>query len=121
MQGDYVSFETAKLLKDKGYPQCTRESQYAGMKYNMDGELTTAPFANHYAAPTIYAAHKWLRDTHNLYVEIPMFSLPKGFGPEIVDMKSLETLAYIRNKGDEFPSYEQALDAGIQYCAESLI
>lgn len=66
---EYVSFDTAKLLKEKGYPQCKKKEGYAGVKYTTEGELVTAPFANHYAAPTIYVAMKWLKDNHGIDID----------------------------------------------------
>ena len=55
-----VPFKVAKKLKDVGYPQCQRDNQYAGPKYTLDGQFTTAPFAEHYAAPTYAEALDWL-------------------------------------------------------------
>ncbi len=57
---DRVPFEIAKELSFCGYPQCKSEDQYAGWKYNMSGQLTTAPYAEHYAAPTYSEVLDWL-------------------------------------------------------------
>jgi hypothetical protein len=42
---EYVSFDTAKLLKEKGYPRCEK------------------------AAPTIYEAMQWLKVNHDIDID----------------------------------------------------
>lgn len=65
---DYVSFETAKLLKEKGF------DEYCGY-YNSDGEYWEYRVYNHrgeyyISAPTLQMAMKWLREKHHLHIEI---------------------------------------------------
>jgi hypothetical protein len=69
---DYVSFETAKLLKKKGYDEQTVRC------YNLKKELcacqcigdeTINSTPNYLiAAPTFQMAMKWLRKKHNLHI-----------------------------------------------------
>ena len=72
---DYVNFETAKLLKEKGY--CNVSTVF----YKENGELIryNVPLNNNgisdtlgvfYEAPTLQMAMKWLREKHNLHVEV---------------------------------------------------
>ena len=72
---DYVSFETAKLLKEKGFDSACKvwyseyTSQFGGEKY------TSIEFDNHNKfnenykficyAPTLQMVMKWLREVHN--------------------------------------------------------
>lgn len=75
---DYVSFETAKLLKEKGF-DCEKESITA--MYRKDGEFYSLSSSDpyyydyndfdeyDYIAPTIQMAMKWLREVHNLVIE----------------------------------------------------
>lgn len=117
---DYVSFETAKLLKDVGYPQCKREEQYTGTKYTVNGEFTSAPYAVHYAAPTLYNAMKWLREGYwlNIYAlydsNIWSCIISSMDNRHIIkDNRSLEISG--------FKSYKDAIDVAIKYCLTNLI
>lgn len=68
MNANRVDFETAALLKCAGYQQCKKEDGYVGWKYNLDGELTTSTFANHFAAPMQYNVMEWFRNEHNINI-----------------------------------------------------
>ena len=64
---DYVSFEIAKLLKEKGF------DEYCGY-YDKTGEYWDYKTFNHkgdeyISAPTLQMAMKWLRKVHNLSIE----------------------------------------------------
>lgn len=75
---DYVSFETAKLLKEKGFDEFCRvfydckspengylsDKEYGGFIYNSKG------YDGHEiaACPTLQMAMKWLNDVHHILV-----------------------------------------------------
>ena len=119
---DYVSFETAKLLKEKGF------DGDIDLWYNSDGEIFHLCHYDYNATkyfacvqcPTLQMAMKWLRDVHNISVE-PFVDF--GSGDEYwwtVDV------AYIKKNGliDElcgYNSYEEACEAAIKYCLVNLI
>lgn len=68
MMEDYVSFEVAKLLKEKGF------DEYCGY-YSSDGEYWGYCVYNHkgkdyISAPTLQMARKWLREKHHLHIEV---------------------------------------------------
>lgn len=76
----YVSFETAKLLKKKGF-NCDKQSISA--MYDEDGDfcplLTTSELGGYdyedfddkdFIAPTLQMAMDWLRDEHHYHIEI---------------------------------------------------
>ena len=61
---DYVSFETAKLMKGKGFDwECKTMKFYPEPDY--DQESPDGVYA-----PTLQMAKKWLRKRHNLHIEI---------------------------------------------------
>jgi hypothetical protein len=121
-----ISFKTAQLLKENGFPQCSKEEQYAGLKYNKDGELTTAPYAEHYRAVTISLAAKWLRDTKGIFIEIFIPSHTEHedtiyhdtFSFDIFNLKT-RGYRYCRLSDDEFKTYEKATEAAIDYILEN--
>lgn len=121
---DYVSFETAKLLKEKGFDQnCPT--------YYLDGQVW-----RHYhcevipkgkpifAAPTQSVASKWIREVHKLNIEV--YRTASGYIACIVKIPSGTDLKFLETDGDDLASgtyttYEKAIEAGIQYCLEHLI
>jgi hypothetical protein len=129
-----VSFEIAKLLKDKGYPQCTREQQYRGPKYTLDGTFTSAGYANHYAAPTLNETIDWLRD-NRIYI-IPQPVVASAFAEEYPDTWYVDIMVRDKEKKDHsyfgwhsltflkhemFNSYDEAREAAIKCCLEEVI
>jgi hypothetical protein len=113
---DYVSFETAKLLKEKGF-KCDTLHYY----YNKDGDLYFSAWSigagkNEFVAPTLQMAMKWLREVHNIYIDIRR-------------NLNIFTFRYLIQNNNRlysysdwtYSSYEQACEAAIEYCLENLI
>ena len=80
---DYVSFETAKLLKEKGFGgECmsmyVTPKPHAGMGNPNEAKIAPHGRDSHYydgylyqcEAPTLQMAMKWLKEAHNLHIEI---------------------------------------------------
>ena len=119
---DYVSFGTAKLMKEKEFNadvNCTHVYVY-GRVVSKDYFRDINELEEYIQAPTLQMAMKWLREVHNISIE-PLVDF--GNGNEYwwaVDV------AYIKKNGliDElcgYNSYEEACEAGIKYCLENLI
>ena len=120
---DYVSFESAKLLKEKGY------WNIATMLYKENGDIVNynVPLNNKgfsstldvfYEAPTLQMAMKWLREIHQLHIGILVAYnyFPRRYRYHIMHTENIET--YSQN---DFDTYEQACEAAIKYCLENLI
>lgn len=116
---DYVSFEIAKLLKEKGF------TEYTFSDYSEDGivgfnEVETR-VAKGYQRPTLQMAMKWLREVHKLYVNV----CPSVEG----DYWAEKWHSYVENLEKRYPfgkfigtfnSHEQACEEAIKYCLENL-
>ena len=68
---DYVSFETAKLLKEKGFNEGCRahygtDGSFSYEKYEV--EASGCEMHNAILAPTLQMAMKWLRNTFHLEI-----------------------------------------------------
>lgn len=109
---DYVSFETAKLLKEKGFNPIE-----CGMYYSIaTGKRTTELLTSLIACPTLQMAMKWLRELHNIAIVVT----PSMFwGKYNVS---------IYKKDNDYPwrfslcpSYEEAVESALKYCLENLI
>lgn len=128
---DYVSFETAKLLKEKGFDEpCL--SFFWTEDTGSDVEYCDRPFTNkqlysgQILRPTLQMAMKWLREMHNKHCDVG-YDIDLEWFFQIIDLKEtvdydyLETKYYHPENGTGFKSYEQACEAAIKYCLENLI
>ena len=123
MEEDYVSLETAKLLKEKGFnvPICTYYFTVNNNELNFAFESNWNNTWEHaYSAPTLWDAMKWLRNYHHLHI-IPEISDPSQLNPKyyvVIWDTTPKRKSYIL---DLFDSYEEACEEGIKYCLENLI
>jgi hypothetical protein len=120
---DYVSFDTAKLLKEKGFT-----ANIHGM-YDHDGKFCEATFTDvepYYScyAPTLQMAMKWLRTEHNIHPSITCDDFKENvfYHIERIFRGGKEHRWYeSREYGGVFPTYEEACEAAIKYCLENLV
>jgi len=126
---DYVSFETAKLLKEKGF------NELLNYYYTSDGRKnyatsynwnqTTGDFQD-YSCPTLQMAIKWLRRVYNLHCNVD-YDFVLGWYCQITSLKETieydyeEMKHYHPDNDHDFSSAEEAYDAAIRYCLENLI
>lgn len=112
---DYVSYETAKLLKEKGFDwECKTMKFFPEPDY--DQESPDGVYA-----PTIQMAMKWLREVHNIFIDIA-FRFSRNADNDINFSYYAEKYENYYGYGDgEFNSYEEACEAAIKYCLENLI
>ena len=118
---DYVSFETAKLLKEKGYWNiATTLYKENGDIVNYNVPLNNKGFSStlgvFYEAPTLQTAMKWLREVYGLFIRIT----------EDMTGNVFEWSVYQKNYGCKAStyvedSYEKACETAIKYCLENLI
>lgn len=118
---DYVSFETAKLLKEKGFDEHCFTSYNTFLSNHKVEESKVSEWgkANQIYRPTLQMAMKWLREVHNLHIDVDPSE--GDWNPTVLE---LENWSCVVKFGDEIPiqdSYEQACEAAIKYCLENLI
>ena len=130
---DYVSFETAKLLKDKGFEGENRDwynmegfIEEVGVDDGIDPTAHEDIFNNIIPAPTLQMAMKWLRKWHNLHCDVG-YDFRLGWHIQITSIKEVvqdhdtEMKTYLPHIAVNYPSYEDACEAAIKYCLEKLI
>ena len=128
---DYVSFEVAKLLKEKGF------NEFTFSDYNENGiaqfnEVETR-VAKGYQRPTLQMAMKWLREVHHIYTEICLYKTSED---DVEPKKSRKAPYYTFGVWDSVTgnnvdkrltndfigdTYEQACETAVLYCLEHLI
>lgn len=125
MTEEFVTLETAKLLKEKGFVwECERtiscdkiirrwnHPQYISCCTEIDGELVE------FLCPTLYVAQKWLRETKNLHIEIYRSAVGYGYAIVKADNGTWQEDDDSRgpNDGGLWDTYEEALEAGLVEC-----
>ena len=104
---DYVSFETAKLLEEKGFDIDDCEVHYD-------------PTDHTSYDITLQMAMKWLREVHKIVINI-------GWGEVFEENYQWWCIILNRNSGEilreneYYKTYEEACEAAIKYCLENLI
>lgn len=122
---DYVSFETAKLLKEKGFKEITQGY------INADKEVYMLPFqqgvyelsSKQYPYPTLQMAMKWLRDVHKKVINVEYIDFLEHGEVWSYSILDRNTFHEFTEKSESFTehSYEEACEAAIKYCLENLI
>ena len=126
---DFVSFETAKLLKEKGFDEEARSCYYfndtskvysnwgIGCNYNGYGFQNICV-----SAPTLQMAMKWLREKNIIITIHPNSFDASGkvyYKPDIWFNGEYQSEYDIEDR--ENPVYESACEDAIKYCLTTLI
>jgi len=134
---DYVSFNTAKLLKAKGFNSasfyCYEEKEKNGILlvvlfYPLSNSDLDNTIESHkcWSAPTIQVVMKWLRENFNMN-PVP-YATSNGWYFEVFDLTKRDITGCaplyqvgIPPKEKMFETYEEACEAAIRYTLENLI
>ena len=142
---DYVSFEVAKMLKDKGFDGDTSSCYILedGTHHIMSDKVVQSEYyesqdSNEHGhliqAPTHQMAMKWLREMHKIQICVEQNPYDAwhywGFSMSYIDEKINElpnpTQAFIHICPTKIPNncyktYEEAVEAALKYTLENLI
>ena len=113
---DYVSVETANLLREKGFDEVCFKYALNGEIYNNGDFVISHKDDVEVGIPTLQMAMKWLREVYGLFVRIT----------EDMTGNVFEWSVYQKNYGCKAStyvedSYEAACETAIKYCLENLI
>lgn len=129
---DYVSFETAKLLKEKGFNwECIGyyvDHEPNDVKYSFLGETNSTWESRCCSAPTLQMVMKWLREMPKIAYNIFIYadggdSGLLGYIYEIqeIDNELIHVNGSLDTDNSRYEFYEEACEAAIKYCLENLI
>ena len=123
IQEEFVTLETAKLLKEKGFKEdvftfyevdCVEGDMILSETYNESENFNEKNDC--LSAPTQSLAQKWLRETKNIHICV--YNCACGYGYEIskADNGTHITSSVYEgpNDGGKWDIYEEALEAGLQ-------
>ncbi len=143
---DYVSFETAKLLKEKGFKEWCFKCYGVAVLHNgadisFDEECDLRDYgredeieyveggrlydygcnnsdkdAKVWAAPTLWVAMKWLREVHSIAIETEWEHLWYAYIKPMTAKPSEEDYYQC-----ESSKYEEACENAIKYCLTNLV
>ena len=128
---DYVSYETAKLLKKSGFDsnEISCINVFKGHTYKIQDTVIDAD--EDVTIPTIQLAMKWLREVHHLFIAIhPRLSFTDYYWitADIYRVKRKSSLYHAEDVDDyhciaccDETSFENAGRTAIKYCLENLI
>lgn len=149
IQEDFVSFETAKLLKEKGFDEITFTWYNGKGKFCVGKNNYDDYYMNHFpimeknknkcSAPTLQMAMKWLREVHNIDIEVhadvgmlgvkvytPLISRYKSSTECPSKLKQYKNGLYFEDDRGVIPgirhfeTYEEAVEVSLKYCLENL-
>lgn len=116
IEESYVSFDTAKLLKEVGFDvPCRDFFTIEGDGNVVITEARSCRYHNSFedcfiSRPTLALAARWLREEHNIFIQLnPTFD---GWLLDLFDLKKHQYI--LTNKDANADSYETALEVGLQ-------
>lgn len=124
MKEDFVPQHLAKKLLDKGYPMIEiptggRDNRSIPVLFELPEDHPDWQYCKAWWIPTIYQVLKWLREEKHIHVAAGV--TPKSLWRYIImftDERGLnEPTVTVKN----FPNYESAMMAGIEYVLDNLI
>ena len=116
---DYVSFEIAKLLKEKRFDGECRDY------YSTDEHFYSEDFKSNwncvggtiiiFSAPTLQMAMKWLREVHHLVIQIEFIDFLEHGEIWLYSIIERKTIKRLTDRDEDFTehTYEQACEAAI--------
>ena len=124
---DYVGFETAKLLKEKGFDWEVHRSYLVNDNVFIPGDINDIPLRKDaIRIPTLQMTMKWLREVYHYYIQIMLDSWALGdhMGYYVVIQKTDSDFEMMLQDVRERVFYdtpEEAAEDAIMYIIENLI
>lgn len=114
---DYISFEIAKLLNEKGFNELTPLSYSLPYGHESNIPCSNDVDTDFVSRITLQMAMKWLREVHNVNIWVE----PKRYkeGLYSAHMKVGWCSDYWADT--DYNTYEEACEAAIKYCLENVI
>lgn len=113
IEESYVSFETARLLKEAGFDvPCYKQYSERGVQWDASYPENFNADDWGCSCPTQALAARWLREAHGLFIEI--FYRITGFNYEITYTGTNDVAFTPHEPKINFISYEGCLEDGLQ-------
>ena len=117
---DFVPYELAKKLKEKGFREKCYKHYYPNIK---DWFISSLPECGNYSsyldAPTISQVLKWLREEKKMFVQISLFQYCYDYCILDTEMVYYDNEHKVLHQGPTGYSYNEAALAGIEYILDN--
>lgn len=131
---DYVGYEVAKLLKEKGFDECC-EAYYEDGRFCWvwnDGRCRNTDNPKYVSCPTQALAMKWLREVHNVHVSVnPIVDYVEDADGHKYEDNVYWAFEFINSVSGrfieltdndyQFDTYEDAVEAALKDCLTNKI
>lgn len=115
IEEQFVSFDTAKLLKDSGFDvPCFNQYTERGTIWHCDCPENFNKSQCVTSCPTQALAARWLREVHDIHVFTNYFFEDGIWFYVIVDLKESDEVRAIHPDIRSYQSSEEALEAGLR-------
>ena len=124
---DYCDFETAKLLKEKGFNEAcwswyhNGNNTHTGTSRYCNSELEKYDFSK----ATLAHVMKWLREVHGLHISLePCYdydSMHVIYLAFVQNVTNVHEFMDGRKNVASYPNAEKSCELAIKYCLENLI
>lgn len=124
IEEQFVSFDTAKMLKEAGFDEVCRSAYYATGNSAVMHERNSMLSPGYISRPTQALAARWLREKHDTFVKMERVGSFDGKEFRFYWSYSLicvYTACLNSISGGRYDSYEEALEAGIMQVLERII
>jgi hypothetical protein len=122
---EFVTFEIAKKLKEKGFrDKCYKHYYPDSPDWFLSSYLECNNYSDYVDAPTISQALKWLREEKKMHIEIFLYCRKYGYLVNYTQIYEDDLFHKCLNEDTadgEYATYEQAVLAGIEYVLDNLI
>ena len=133
IQPAYVTFEQAKLLKEKGFDveckMCVEEGAERPLPFNCGNTIHKNSLHPYYSAPEQWQVVEWLRVNHDIWVYSECDVYGDGWYPKILPCsRTVWSNVKLREKIEEFTRYrnlgyktpQEAYSAAFDYILTNL-
>ena len=123
MEEEIITLKVAKLAKAKGFNEACNDMYFREMDTISSTKMDMGGYPNRYsnaiAAPTQSLLQKWLREKHNVIVEIGGINC--HIDVSFIKYYSYNIMGNLYNQNDdEHNTWEEALEAGLQEALEGI-
>lgn len=122
---DYVSFEVANLLKEKGFDELC-DKKYNGYKSIVPAGKMIELWQNsefdvdeECSSPTLQMTMKWLREIYHIHIRL-INSGDESYRYEIYPREGKYRSSCLSDRC-YYETYEKAAESAIKYCLEKII
>jgi len=123
MKEELITFETAKLAKEKGFDEVTDINYYEDYNYKLESNFNGLKHSdgNNYfiSAPTQSLLQKWLRDKHNIHIQCEVRVTYGEYKKSFVNLYQMNVFTISGDMKNHttftgnYNTYEEALEAGL--------